>query len=130
MAKRPTGGDIPKGRSRGWAMHDRAEMLFALKKINRCHKPATTLRVWHAILGLHDLDSGRVSVTPSVLAEEADVLPSEARRALAILADLDILEREARGRYRVRDHIVWSGFSRRAKPNVVPLPARKLQPVD
>jgi DNA-binding IclR family transcriptional regulator len=104
-------------------MHDRAQLLYALKKINRCEKPATTLRVWNAIIGLFELESGRISVTPSVIAAEAEVTPNEVRRALTVLADLDILIREARGRYKVNDQIVWTGFMRPS--NVVPLKPRE-----
>ena len=80
-----------------------------LKAINRCPKPATTLRVWAASIATVNYDTGMIAASALELAEIAGAHPVEARGALSTLAKLGALERLSRGRYRINPHVAWSG---------------------
>lgn len=84
-----------------------------LKAINRCPKPATTLRIWNAAISSLRYDTGEIAASSEALAEFAEVPAKEARRALAELVKLGALLRPSRGKYAINPNVGWAGSLQR-----------------
>jgi hypothetical protein len=102
---------VPKAEKKRWnyTMLSREQCIAVLKAINRCPRPASTLRVWTACISAVDYDTGAIAASANELAEFAEVPASEARRSLAELARIGALLRLSRGRYAINPHVAWAG---------------------
>lgn len=86
------------------------QLRIVLKLINASEKPATTLRVWTALVSHVRLGSqGEIMASRTRLAEDAETTPQEASRALACLTELGALTRLRLGRYAINPHVGWAG---------------------
>lgn len=85
------------------------QQIAVLRAINHTSRPATTLRIWSAALAVVEYEIGAIDATATELAEIAEIHPTEARRALATLAEIGALQRTARGRYKINPQVAWAG---------------------
>jgi hypothetical protein len=85
------------------------QLRTVLKLINATERPATTLRVWTALVSHVRFDSGEIMAGRTRLAEDAETTPQEASRALARLTDMGALTRLHLGRYAINPNVGWAG---------------------
>jgi hypothetical protein len=93
----------------GFAMLNPEQQLAVLKTINAGPKPATTLRVWAAVIAHIRYDGGEVMAARERLAQDADTTPTEVSRALTRLVEIGALQRLRPGRYSINPHVGWTG---------------------
>ncbi|MDB5243401.1 MAG: hypothetical protein JWP57_4026 [Spirosoma sp.] len=85
------------------------QLRIVLKLINATEKPATTLRVWTALVSHVRFDTGEIMASRTRLAEDAETTPQEASRALARLTEIGALTRLRLGRYAINPQVGWVG---------------------
>ena len=85
------------------------QIRFVNKAIGRCPKPLSTFKVWNAAISHIRYDTGEIMASRGRLAEDADISPQEASRALAQLTEIGALLKLKRGRYAINPHVGWSG---------------------
>jgi hypothetical protein len=85
------------------------QLRTVLKLINASAKPATTLRVWTALVSHVRLDTGEIMASLARLAADAETTKPEASRSLTRLADMGALVRLRPGRYAINPHVGWAG---------------------
>ena len=95
----------------GWTfvMINQEQQRYVLKAINASPKPFTTLKVWHTVISFLRFDTGEVMANYKRIAEEAEISPQEASKALAQLARIGALIPVSRGRYRMNPFVGWTG---------------------
>ena len=85
------------------------QQRLVLKAINNGPRPLTTLKVWNAAISHVRYDTGEIMAGRERLAEDADIVPEEASRALTQLVEIGALLKLRRGRYAINPHVGWSG---------------------
>jgi hypothetical protein len=85
------------------------QQRLVLKAINNGPRPLTTLKVWSAAISHIRYDTGEIMAGRERLAEDADIVPEEASRALNRLAEIGALLKLRRGRYAINPHVGWTG---------------------
>jgi hypothetical protein len=85
------------------------QQRLVLKAINNGPRPLTTLKVWNAAISHIRYDTGEIMASRGRLAEDADIDPDEASRALNRLAEIGALLKLRPGRYAINPHVGWTG---------------------
>lgn len=85
------------------------QIRFVLKAIGSGPRPLHTLKVWNAAISHVHYDTGEIMAGRARLAEDADVAPEHASRALGRLTEIGALLRLGRGRYAINPHVGWTG---------------------
>jgi hypothetical protein len=108
------------------------QQRLVLKAINNGPRPLTTLKVWNAAISHVRYDTGEIMAGRRRLAEDADIVPEEASRALNRLFEIGALTRLRRGRYAINPHVGWAGSSlkrQEAARTVPPIRAVETDPI-
>ena len=85
------------------------QQRLVIKAINNGARPLTTLKVWSVAVSHIRYDTGEIMAGRERLAEDADIVPEEASRALTQLVEIGALLKLRRGRYAINPHVGWSG---------------------
>jgi hypothetical protein len=85
------------------------QQRLVIKAINNGPRPLTTLKVWSVAVSHIRYDTGEIMAGRERLAEDADIVPEEASRALTQLVEIGALLKLRRGRYAINPHVGWSG---------------------
>jgi hypothetical protein len=105
------------------------QQRLVLKAIDSGPRPLTTLKVWNAAISHILYDTGEIMAGRKRLAEDANITPDEASRALNRLAEIGALVKVRPGRYAINPHVGWTGSSlkRQEAAKAVP-PVRAVEP--
>jgi hypothetical protein len=113
----------------GFVMLNPDQQRIVLKAIGNGPRPLTTLKVWNAAISHIRYDTGQIMAGRKRLAEDANITPDEASRALNRLAEIGALVKLRPGRYAINPHVGWAGSSlkRQEAAKAVP-PVRAVEP--
>jgi hypothetical protein len=105
------------------------QQRLVLKAIDSGPRPLTTLKVWNAAISHILQDTGEIMAGRKRLAEDANITPDEASRALNHLAEIGALVKLRPGRYAINPHVGWVGdqVKRQEAAKAVP-PIRVVKP--
>jgi hypothetical protein len=113
----------------GFIMLNPDQQRTVLNAIDSGPRPLTTLKVWNAAISHIRYDTGEIMAGRDRLAQDANITPDEASRALNRLAEIGALVKVRPGRYAINPHVGWAGTSlkRQESAKTVP-PVRAVEP--
>ena len=105
------------------------QQRLVLKAIDSGPRPLTTLKVWNAAISHIRYGTSEIMAGRDRLAQDANITPDEASRALNRLAEIGALVKVRPGRYAINPHVGWAGASmkRQEAAKAVP-PVRAVEP--